>query len=292
MISLLGHNLFKEIYMMNTLKFNFLLLSVLLFAGVLPAQYERIPDRPSPPRLVNDFSGTLSRGDINSLERRLVRFNDTTSTQIVVVLVNSLEGYDKAQFADLLGEKWGVGQKDKDNGLVVLIKPKQGNERGQAFIATGYGLEGAVPDAVAKRIVEEEMIPEFRKNNYYTGIEKGTNTLMELTAGEYTADEYLERTRSGGGGAGFLIPFIIFIIIAAKLMSGRRRMHHYGGRRGSSLPFWTALFLANQMGGRSSGKWNDFSSGSGSFGGFGGGGSGFGGFGGGSFGGGGAGGSW
>nr|NQU93586.1 TPM domain-containing protein [Bacteroidota bacterium] len=152
-----------------------------------------IPPRPSPPRLVNDFTGTLNRNEVNALERKLVRFNDTTSTQIVVVLINSLEGYDKAQFADLLGEKWGVGQKGKDNGIVVLVKPKVGNSKGQAFIASGYGLEGAVPDAVAKRIVDNEMIPEFMQNRYYAGLEKGTGTLMELTAGEYTADEYMKR---------------------------------------------------------------------------------------------------
>ncbi len=269
-----------------------LLLGILMIpTAIAQPDYPGIPDKPVPPRLVNDFSGTLSRNQADRLERKLVHFDDTTSTQIMVVLVPSLAGYDKVQFADLLGEKWGVGQKGKDNGIVVLVKPKRGNEDGEAFIATGYGLEGAVPDAVAKRIVEEEMIPEFKKNNYFAGLEKGTTTLMQLTAGEYTADQYMKRTRHGGG-AGFLIPFIIFIIIAAKLMSGRRRMQHYGGRTGS-LPFWTALFLANQMGGSSHGKWNDFSSGSGSFGGFGGGGGGgFGGFGGGSFGGGGAGGSW
>ena len=268
-----------------------MLIAGLVLTGVAQRKYDGIPEQNRPPRLVNDFTGTLSSTQSARLEQKLVRFNDTTSTQITVVLVNSLAGYDKAQFADLLGEQWGVGQAGKDNGIVVLIKPKTSGERGEAFIAPGYGLEGAVPDAVAKRIVEEEMIPEFKRNDYYEGIEKGTNTLMALTAGEYTADEYMDRT-SSGGGAGFLIPFLIFIIIAAKLMSGRRRMHHYGGRS-SSLPFWTALFLANQMGGRSGGKWNDFSSGSGSFGGFGGGGgSSFGGFGGGSFGGGGAGGSW
>jgi uncharacterized protein len=156
-------------------------------------------------------------------------------------------------------------------------------------------LEGAVPDAIAKRIVEDEMIPYFKQNRYFDGLNKGTTTLMELTAGEYTADAYMKRSdsRNGGGGLlGAIIPIIIFIVIFGRLFRGRRNMSHYGGRRGSSLPFWTALFLANQMGGRSGGKWNDFSSGGGSFGGFGGGGSSFGGFGGGSFGGGGAGGSW
>jgi uncharacterized protein len=262
-----------------------------LFVPVSKAQYADIPEKPLPPRLVNDFSNTLSVSEIQRLENKLVRFNDTTSTQIVIVLVKSLAGYDKAQFADLLGEKWGVGHQGKNNGLVVLVKPKRGNERGEAFIATGYGLEGAVPDAVARRIIDEEMIPEFIQNRYFAGLDKGTNTLMKLTAGEFSAEDYMQRNPAEDAGA--ILPFLIFIIIAAIMMSRKSKMRGYGGRRSGSLPFWTALFLANGLSGRSSGKWNDFSSGRGAFGGgnFGGGGS-FGGFGGGSFGGGGAGGSW
>ncbi|NCC74082.1 MAG: TPM domain-containing protein, partial [Sphingobacteriia bacterium] len=139
------------------------LFAIALIMLILPVVHsqEIIPERPSPPRLVNDFTGTLNASELDRLEQKLVAFNDTTSTQIAVVLVNTLGDYDKAQFADLLGEKWGVGHKGKNNGLVLLVKPKTAEERGEAFIATGYGLEGAVPDAVVKRIVEEEMIPHF-----------------------------------------------------------------------------------------------------------------------------------
>lgn len=272
------------------LKTSILLILCLVFITAVYA--DDFPPRPKPPRLVNDFTGTLNKNEIGKLERKLVNFNDTTSTQIVVVLVKSFHGYDKAQYADRLGELWGVGQKGKENGIVVLVKPKTRTSRGEAFIATGYGLEGAVPDAVAKRIVESEMIPAFKKNMYYAGLDNATKTLMKLTAGEFTADQYLKRTvRSGRSPIGFIIPLIIFIIILIRIFSSRKRMSQYSGRRGSSLPFWTALFLANNLGGSHKGTWNNFSSGGGSFGGFSGGGS-FGGFGGGSFGGGGAGGSW
>ncbi|NCA84899.1 MAG: TPM domain-containing protein [Clostridia bacterium] len=260
---------------------------LLVFPATAQPPYDGIPPRFSPPRLVNDFSGTLSSNEVARLERKLVAFNDTTSTQITVVLVKELAGYVPSQFADLLGEQWGVGQKDKDNGIVVLVKPKVGGTSGEAFIAPGYGLQGAVPDAIAKRIVEAEMIPEFKNNNYYRGLDRGTDVLMELTAGEYSADDYMKR--SDGGGLGAFAGLIIFIIIIAWLLSRGRGMRNYSGRS-SSLPFWTALFLANQMGGSSRGKWGSFQGGSGTFGG--GGGGGFGGFGGGSFGGGGAGGSW
>lgn len=282
-----------RINMNNIFKFSLLFLLLSGFLIALAAD-PAIPERPSPPRLMNDFTGTLSRTEINTLENHLVAFNDSTSTQIVVVFVNSLEGYDKAQFADLLGEKWGVGHKGKDNGLVVLVKPKSATENGDVFIATGYGLEGAVPDAVIKQITDDVMIPYFKQNQYFEGVAKGTEVLMKLTAGEFTAEDYLKSTSSNGNPLTVLIPFIILIIVFAKLLGGRRGMKHLNGQRSSSLPFWAALFLANQLGRGQSGKWNDFSSGSGSFGGWGGsgGGGGFGGFGGGSFGGGGAGGSW
>jgi uncharacterized protein len=212
----------------------------------------------------------------------------------VVVLVNSLGEYYKAQFADLLGEKWGVGYKGKNNGIVLLVKPKTETASGQAFISTGYGLDAVVPDVTAKRILEDRIFPYFLENRYFDGIEEGTNILMQLTAKEFTADKKVKPNNlKSGGSIAFLISFLIILILFVKLLSGRRGMRSVAGKSGSILPFWTALFLANQLGNRHSGKWNDFSSGGGSFGGFGGGGGGgFGGFGGGSFGGGGAGGSW
>ena len=142
--------------------FSFLFITVLL--GVSSASGQEIPARPDPPRLVNDFTGVLSGDEIQRLEQKLVMFNDSTSTQIVVVLVKSLNGYDKNEFARLIGEQWGVGQKGKNNGAVILVKPKYPNEKGEACIQTGYGLEGVIPDALAKRIVENEMLPNFRNN--------------------------------------------------------------------------------------------------------------------------------
>lgn len=264
---------------------------IMLILPVVQSQ-EIIPERPSPPRLVNDFTGTLNASELDRLEQKLVAFNDTTSTQIAVVLVNTLGDYDKAQFADLLGEKWGVGHKGKDNGLVVLVKPKTAEEKGEAFIATGYGLEGAVPDAVVKRIIEEEMIPHFMRNRYFEGLDRATDILMSLTAGEFTAEEYINSPPSLLALLAILIPLGIFVFFVVFISSFRKNTMNINGKGTSGLPLWTALFLASQMG-QQNGKWDSFTSGGSSFGsgGFGGGG-GFGGFGGGSFGGGGAGGSW
>lgn len=263
-----------------------LLLSVLLISGIT-ALGQDIPEPMSPPRLVNDYAGILTPGQVQQLERKLVSFDDSTSTQILVVLVKSLNGLTKEEFSDRIGEKWGVGNKGKNNGIVILVKPKYGNDRGQVRISTGYGVEGAVTDALGKRIVENEMIPYFQQGDYFTGIDKATNTIMELTKGEYTADEYVKGAK--GKGWGVFIPIIIIIIIIL-FMRRNSGDHFTTGSKGTSL--WTALWLASMMGNRGGGgSWGDFRSGGGSFGG-GGGGGGFGGFGGGSFGGGGAGGSW
>jgi uncharacterized protein len=266
--------------------FKNLVLLTLFMAGMAGFGQD-IPEPMSPPRLVNDFAGVMSQGQAQQLEYKLVNFNDSTSTQIMVITVKSLNGMTKEEFADRVGEKWGVGQKGKNNGIVVLVKPKYDNEKGEVKISTGYGVEGAVTDALSKRIIENEMIPSFKAGDYYTGIDRATTRLMELTRGEYTADQYMKATKGDNWGIFIPIIIIILIIIFMRRNSGN---HFTTGSKGTSL--WTAIWMASMMGNRGGGgSWGDFRSGGGSFGG-GGGGGGFGGFGGGSFGGGGAGGSW
>ena len=255
----------------------------LIFFGFSSVYGQDIPARPDPPRLVNDFAGILSADEVQILEQKLVLFNDSSSTQIVVVVVKSLNGLDKNEFARLIGEKWGVGQKGKNNGAVVLIKPKYPNEKGEASIQTGYGLEGVIPDALAKRIVTNEMVPNFLQGNYYAGINAAVTTMISLAKGEYTADQYAKRKANKSSPYGLLIPLIILIVVFTIIKGSGGG----GTSVGKSLPFWAALGLLGSMGRGHSGSWTDFSGGSGGFGG-----GGFGGFGGGSFGGGGAGGSW
>ncbi|MEI7663018.1 MAG: TPM domain-containing protein [Bacteroidota bacterium] len=260
---------------------------IFLLAGLTPANGQEVPARPDPPRLVNDFAGILKADEIQLLERKLVAFSDSTSTQIVVVIVKSLNGADKQAFAYQIGQKWGVGQKGKNNGAVVLVKPKYPNEPGEVCIQTGYGLEGVIPDALAKRIVDNEMMPSFRTGDYYAGINAGVSTMMSLAKGEYTAEQYTKRRGGKQSPYGLLIPLIILVVVFTLIRGSRAN----GMSVGKSIPFWTAFWLLGSMGRGHSGSWNDFSGGGGG-GGFGGGGGGFGGFGGGSFGGGGAGGSW
>ncbi len=255
---------------------------IILFGSPVWAE---IPERPEPPRLVNDFAGVLNSNENKSLENVLEKFARETSTQIVVVTVADLEGYDRSEYAFEIGEKWGIGQKGKDNGIVMLVKPKKGNSRGQVFVATGYGLEAVLPDATVNRsVVNNEMIPRFKTGDYYGGIAAGAKVIMAIARGEYTAEQYQESI--SGGGAGIPVFFIFFALIVFILSRSRKNRFYSPGK---SLPFWIAMGMLSGSQ-RSSGSFSDFSSGGGSFGGFSGGG--FGGFGGGSFGGGGAGGSW
>jgi len=106
------------------------------------------PEPQVPPRLVNDFAGMLTQQEISALEQKLVAFDDTTSTQISIITVSDLMGYDKADYAQRLAELWGIGRQGSDNGVLILVKPKTFSSQGQVQITTGYGLEGAIPDIV------------------------------------------------------------------------------------------------------------------------------------------------
>ena len=242
--------------------------------------------------LVYDEANLLNITDETRIEQRLIAFNDSTSNQIIVVIVPSLCGMDKAQFATELGELFGVGQKREDNGLVLLIKPKTQGEKGEVFIATGKGLEGAIPDIACKRIIDEEMLPAFREEHFALGIENGLTVIEKLASGEYHTDEYVASKKKGHKIGLWILAItgILAIILISKIGEARRYS------RLNKIGFWAAWALLNQAQRAASGSWNSFRGGTGRYGGggFGGGssGGGFGGFGGGSFGGGGAGGSW
>jgi len=255
---------------------------ILLIVSTVQAQ--EIPIQPNPPHLVNDLAGIMTPEQVQQLESRLVAFNDSTSTQIAVVTLKSLNGYAPAEMAQQIGDKWKIGQAKYNNGIVILIKPKIGNEKGEAFIATGYGLEGKLPDAICKRIVDEVMIPEFQNGNLVAGINAGALTVMKVATGEYKDGSFAPK-RGGRGGKSPIAPFIILIIMAFIVLRGfRGRGNHHS--IGHGMPLWPFLFMGG-LGGFGGGGNNDSGSG------FGGGdGGGFGGFGGGGFGGGGAGGSW
>lgn len=255
-------------------KFFIAILLVMLLPAAMFAQ--QFPEVPNPPRLVSDFTGTLSAGETAALESKLVAYNDSTSTQIAIVMLSSLDGYPIDDYSFQLAEKWGIGQKGKNNGVLVLVA----KEDRKMFIATGYGMEGVMPDGLVKRIIEQDIKPYFKQGNYYGGLDAGINSMMALAAGEYTAD--------GVNGTSappvFVIIFIILIFILIVFIK-IRSVSSYANV--NSISFWTAWMLLNQARRTHHGSWGGFSGGGGSSSG-----GGFGGFGGGSFGGGGAGGSW
>ena len=226
-----------------------------------------IPAKPTSPRMVNDLAGILN-GNTSALETKLRAYNDTTSTQIVVVTVASLNGYDIADFSQRLAESWGIGQKGKNNGLLILVAASEHKMR----IEVGYGLEAFVPDAKAKWIITNIMKPAFKQNDYIGGINGAVDEIMNKASGAYKRDGSETDAKSSKKGNGWLYWIIILGFIAFSIFRKRSNGYSRYSSGGAML-------------------------GGGLFGGFGGGGSGgsgdsFGGFGGGSFGGGGASGDW
>lgn len=261
-----------------------------------------VPAKPDPPRLVNDFAGIFTPSQTYSLENTLTAFADSTSNQITVVTVNDLGGYSPAEFGTEIGLQWKVGSSEYDNGIVVLVKPKSGNSKGEVNISVGYGLEGAIPDSYCKRIIETYMIPHFKNNDYFGGVAAACATLMKLASGEIS--EPVENSSAGpsSGFIGLSIAFFV-IFIAIVLASKTGGKGNDGGENGGGFhnddgDLARAIIIGSILnsGRRSSGHYGRGSFGGGSIGGggFSGGGfgGGFGGFGGGSFGGGGASGSW
>lgn len=251
------------------------LLGVLLAFSALA---QDLPPQPNPPRLVNDFAGMLSGSERDILERKLVAFNDSTSNQVTIVIVKTTGDNPPGDYAFALGRAWGVGGKEKNNGVVILWA----TDDRKLFIAPGYGLEGALPDAICKRIVSNILAPNFKQEQYFTGLDQATDEIIRRASGEFKAEpKDTARDGSNGGFPAGLLMIIVLVIIAIIFFSNRNKGggNRYRGGGGFFPPFVTF------------GGWGS-SSGGGSWGGGGGGGGGFGGFGGGSFGGGGAGGDY
>lgn len=242
--------------------------------------------------LVNDFAGLLGREEVVALGQKLSDFAKQSSTQIVVITEKSLEGEDAFDYSQRLAQAWGIGGQQNDNGILLYIA----KEDRQVRIQTGYGSEGFLPDAIARRIIETYIVPAFRQENYYQGIDQATNAIIELAKGEYTADNKKESEGTGIPLIFIILLFIVVFFILSNMGRGGRYHNEDGGyyrggrydmdspkRRGGG---W--IILPGPGGWTTRGGGN--SDNSGGWGGFGGGD--FGGFGGGDFGGGGAGGEW
>lgn len=258
------------------MKLRFLLLLAVLLAATGVGAAERIP--PAPARYFNDYAGITSGGTADALNQRLEQFERDTSNQLLVVIYPKMESDSSVEdYTVRVATAWKAGQKARNNGAVLFAFMQEH----QLYLQVGYGLEGAIPDATAKRIIEREIVPRFRAGDMNGGMSAAVNAMIAAAKGEYKgtgvtrADQRRNGSNSRGPGFGALV--VLFMIIA--FAAARRR-------RSSALPYIIASTLIRPGGSR----WNSGrSSGGGFFGG--GGGGGFSG-GGGSFGGGGAGGKW
>jgi len=254
------------------------LLSLLFIFSCIYGNAQNIFKAPNPPRLVNDFAHVMTSDQVNALEQKLVAYDDSSSIQIAVVTVETTNDTVIDDYALKILRDWGVGNKKTNNGLVILAAIKDR----KVFIATGYGMEGSVPDITAKEIVDNDILPNFKSNDFYGGFVSAADDIIKASAGEYKAPAgYSQRGNHGVGGAsifGIIIFIFIILILISRGGGGGGGIFNGGG----FLP-WILLSMMNGGGRGGSG---------GGGGGFGGGGGGFGGFGGGSGGGGGAGGSW
>jgi uncharacterized protein len=247
-----------------------ILLCVFSAFAVFNSVAQAIPERPKPQRLVNDFANVLNESEEAALEKKLVAYNDSTSTQVAIVTMQNLSDYDAASFSFELAEKWGIGRKSKNNGVLILMSV----EERDVFIATGYGVEEFITDALSKRIVNNYLIPNFKQGNFYKGFDEATNVIIGLLIGQFKADDISER--KGIPIWAIVIIIIVIIIIISSSNKGNGGGHTYTGRGYRSYGGGPIIF----GGSRGGDSWGGGSSG------------GFGGFGGGSFGGGGAGGKW
>ncbi|MDR6763898.1 uncharacterized protein J2Y38_004122 [Flavobacterium sp. 2755] len=257
--------------------FQFTLLFITLFiSNSIFAQFD-IPKKPDFQTSVYDYANVLSASEKTQLEEKLVRYSDSTSTQIVVITIESLKGEDIGILTPKWAQEWGIGQAKEDNGVLILLAKA---ER-RIWISPGYGLEDRLTAGIGGEITRNIIIPEFKAGSYYRGLDKGADALFDVFKGKYKG----ERKQSKGKDFPIL-PFIVIVVIVLILLSRGKRG---GGNSGSSGggPSLMDVILLSSLGRSSGGGFGGFGGGSsGGGGGFGGG------FGGGGFSGGGSGGSW
>ncbi len=224
--------------------------------------------------MVNDFTSTLSRHEQQNLEQRLLACEDSSGVQILLLLVPDFGGNDIAGFTQQVWDVWQVGDSRLNNGIILVIKPSNKSD-GQIRIQTGYGMEGALPDAFCKRIIDDKMIPYLQEGDYYKAIDTALDVIIPIACGEYSAEQYQkDENREALIGLGAFLLFVLIVFLVS-----RRHGNTDGGSSHHSGPIGGAPFFGP--------TWSGGSFGSGSFGS-----GGFGGWGGGSSGGGGASGRW
>ena len=226
---------------------------------------QAIPPKPNPPRLVNDLANILTAEQEQALENKLVKYDDSTSTQIVVLTIETIGGTSIEEYALQILRDWGVGNKRTNNGIVIVAAIQDRKMR----IEVGYGLEGVVPDITAQHVIEENLAPNFREGNYYRGFDQAADALIEAAAGRYQAPENYRKGKGKPGGSVLMMLVVIFLIIMF-ISRGGRGGGGMASRRGFGRnipPIWWLPTGGGSWGGGGGG----WSGGGGGFGGFGGG---------------------
>ncbi len=255
-----------------------LLLFILVIAAVFNTSAQKLIPKPVPQRLVVDNANILSSAEQETLEKKIVALDDSTSNQIAILTIKSLNGEPIEEVANATFRDWGIGNKKTKNGVLILVAIEDRKIR----IEVGYGLEGAIPDITANDIINNDIKPNFKQGNYFDGLNAAVDNLSKAAAGEYHVARE-KKTSKGKGSTGGSILGIIIIAIIIIVLSSRGGGGGRGGR--GSADFFTPFIIGSMLSGgnRGGGGWGDSGGDSGG---------GFGGFGGGDSGGGGSSGSW
>ncbi|MEN9743317.1 MAG: hypothetical protein RLZZ65_1122 [Bacteroidota bacterium] len=260
------------------MKKQLLYLCLFVFSIAYHQALGQYPQPIQPPCFLNNFSSTgiLSPEEQNAIEARLDQFEQETSNEITIIIVDDINGDEPWHYATEIGEAWKVGKADKDNGLVFLIKPNKENGGRQVYLAPGRGLEASITDLVCQDIIAHEVLPEFKHEKYAQGINQALDVLFALAKGEYNEKTYRDSVQKDKLTSGIIGLVIILVVVFFLIKKGGGGGTTFGGRsRGPGFFYFGGGGYGGGFGGGSSS-----------------GGGGFGGFGGGSFGGGGSGGSW
>ena len=236
-----------------------------------------IPEKPDFQTSVYDYAKLLSDSEKQQLEEKLVRYSDSTTTQIVVVIVDNIKGEDIGILAPKWGQEWGIGQAKQDNGVLILLA----KEERKIWIAPGYGVEDRLIAGITGEIVRNIIIPEFKAGSYYNGLDKGADAIFDVLRGKYKGSRKQDK---GSGSLPLVIFLVLFVVVLIIISKNKGKGTGSGSGFGSSPSLLDIIILSSL--GRSGGGGFGGGGSSGGGGGFGGG------FGGGGFSGGGAGGSW
>ena len=250
----------------RSVKYYWMFLVLLLFVQNLSAQRSKsIASTDQVKAYVTDRTGTLTSAQLKTLETKLAAFEKETSNQVVVWMEPSLEGGSLEDRSYELAEQNGIGQKGKNNGVLLYIAK---NDR-KLRIEVGYGLEGALTDALSSQIIRKEITPQFKKNDFYGGINAGVDAIIKATKGEYKADKETGDDDSGAGICCIPFPFIIMFFLIFFFIGMPILSRIFGWNKGKSGSNWWGTGGGWSSGSGSSSGWSGggFSGGGGSFGG-------------------------